>query len=71
MEPLNLKLIIRACFAAQSETVLILLGGSAKPRGRLKYVSDTDQWEVLTDLPFSVNNGACLTILEMKGDQCV
>ena len=60
--------IIRACFAVQSETILILLGGSANPKGRLRYDSNADQWDPLSDLPFNVKNGACLTILEMKGN---
>ena len=63
--------VIRACFAVQSDNILILLGGSARPKGRLKYDSDTDQWEALPDLPFSVNNGACLTVFEMKGKKIV
>ena len=61
--------INRACFVAQSEDILILLGGSAKPTGRLKYDSNRDQWDdALLDLPFNVKDGACLTMHEMKGN---
>ena len=49
------------------ETRLLMLGGSANPRGKVEYNIASDTWTPLQDLPFSFQNGACLTT-EMPGN---
>ena len=40
---------------------LLMLGGSANPKGKVEYDIASDTWTTLPDLPFSLQNGACLT----------
>ena len=49
------------------ETRLLMLGGSANPRGKVEYNIASDTWTPLQDLPFSFQNGACLTT-DMPGN---
>ena len=40
---------------------LLMLGGSANPRAKVEYNNASDTWSTLPDLPFRLQNGACLT----------
>ena len=40
---------------------LLMLGGTANPRGKVEYSIASNTWTILPDLPFSLQNGACLT----------
>ena len=56
----------RACFVQVDESRLLMLGGSANPMGKVEYNIASDTWAILPDLPFSMQNGACITI-DMPG----
>ena len=43
-----------------------MLGGSSNPMGKVEYNIASDTWAILPDLPFSMQNGACITI-DMPG----
>ena len=38
-----------------------MLGGSANPRAKIEYNIASDTWSIMPDLPFSLENGACIT----------
>ena len=50
-----------ACLMRVDEDRLLMLGGSANPKGKVEYDIASDTWTTLPDLPFSLQNGACLT----------
>ncbi len=50
----------------QDSNTLLLLGGKANPKGRIKYDISGDSWDDLTDLPFDIVNAACLSVV-IKG----
>lgn len=49
------------------ESRLLMIGGSANPRGKVEYNIASNTWTTLPDLPFSLQNGACLTT-DMPGN---
>ena len=56
----------RACFVRVDESRLLMLGGSANPKGKVEYNMASDTWAILPDLPFGLQNGACITV-DMPG----
>ena len=55
-----------ACFVRVDESHLLMLGGDANPKGKVEYNIASDTWATLPDLPFGLQNGACLTV-DMPG----
>ena len=51
----------RACLIKMDEDRLLMLGGSANPKAKVEYNIASDTWSTLPDLPFRLQNGACLT----------
>ena len=51
----------RACLMRVNKDRLLMLGGSANPRAKVEYNIASDTWSTLPDLPFRLQNGACLT----------
>ena len=56
----------RACFVRVDNNRLLMLGGSANPKGKIEYNFASDTWSSLPDLPFGLQNGACITV-DMPG----
>ena len=50
-----------ACLMRVDEDRLLILGGSANQRAKFEYNIASDTWSTLPDLPFRLQNGACLT----------
>ena len=51
----------RACLMRVDMDRLLMLGGSANPTAKIEYNIASDTWSTLPDLPFRLQNGACLT----------
>lgn len=56
----------RSCLVKVDASRLLMLGGSANPKGKIEYNLASDTWSTLPDLPFSMQNGACITV-DMPG----
>ncbi len=55
-----------ACLVRKTSDKLLLLGGQAKPSGSHEYTISTNTWQALTNLPFTMDGGTCVS-LTIKG----